>query len=344
MPRNDFINTDGTINYDNITSLQSFNNHLTDNTPHRQFMDSFSAWGLPITENYDAFRVDIGNYGLSNEFHGGGKVLSSVSGAISVPSTAINSPSQANGVVGYAKTVNPNCNVVGGYFQGQVGVVGANAWGINPLVEDCGYNSANIWGCEVNVNVTNANTVARGIDIIGGSTVQPSIGIALRIGPLGTFSTPFIKWTEGLRFQDGATDKAILIGSKLNDVSDSQELHFRGRFGAEGQYNECIMQSTAGGIFTILSPNNGFMKFQGQAAAITYDALNVVGNKVGIMTSSCIYTLQVNGDAQLSGMFACNGATPRSKQTVNAAATDATTTMNLVNQIRTALINNGICI
>lgn len=47
---------------------------------------------------------------------------------------------------------------------------------------------------------------------------------------------------------------------------------------------------------------------------------------------------------QCKSRFACNNATPQAKQTVNAAATDAATTQALVNQLRTALINVGICV
>ena len=41
--------------------------------------------------------------------------------------------------------------------------------------------------------------------------------------------------------------------------------------------------------------------------------------------------------------FACNNATPQSAYTLNAASTDLSTVVALCNQIRTALINNGVC-
>jgi hypothetical protein len=44
------------------------------------------------------------------------------------------------------------------------------------------------------------------------------------------------------------------------------------------------------------------------------------------------------------GNFGCNGKTPQAAYSVNAAATDPATTMALVNQLRAALIANGIAV
>ena len=41
--------------------------------------------------------------------------------------------------------------------------------------------------------------------------------------------------------------------------------------------------------------------------------------------------------------FACNNATPQGAYTLNAASTDLASVVALCNQIRTALINNGVC-
>lgn len=49
------------------------------------------------------------------------------------------------------------------------------------------------------------------------------------------------------------------------------------------------------------------------------------------------------GDTALSGKFACNGATPQAKITVNAPAVTSGDVIALVNQLRAALIAYGIC-
>lgn len=54
--------------------------------------------------------------------------------------------------------------------------------------------------------------------------------------------------------------------------------------------------------------------------------------------------LTINGTLASTGAFGANGATPQTKATVNAACTDLATAVALLNQIRTALINNGICV
>lgn len=46
----------------------------------------------------------------------------------------------------------------------------------------------------------------------------------------------------------------------------------------------------------------------------------------------------------LAAKFGCNGTAAQGKYTVNVAATDPATTMALVNQLRLALIANGICV
>ena len=48
------------------------------------------------------------------------------------------------------------------------------------------------------------------------------------------------------------------------------------------------------------------------------------------------------GNTRVQG-FACNNATPQSAYTLNAASTDLPSVVALCNQIRTALINNGVC-
>lgn len=57
------------------------------------------------------------------------------------------------------------------------------------------------------------------------------------------------------------------------------------------------------------------------------------------------YAIEVasgKGSTKLQG-FGCNNATPQSAYTLNAASTDLPSVVALCNQIRTALINNGVC-
>lgn len=53
--------------------------------------------------------------------------------------------------------------------------------------------------------------------------------------------------------------------------------------------------------------------------------------------------LATSGAVTLPGNVGFNGTAPIAKPTLNAAATDLATVIALTNQIRTALINYGLC-
>lgn len=55
-------------------------------------------------------------------------------------------------------------------------------------------------------------------------------------------------------------------------------------------------------------------------------------------------SLRFNGSVAVDGQFGCNGNAAQPKVGVNAAATDLPTALALLNQLRAALIANGICI
>ena len=69
-----------------------------------------------------------------------------------------------------------------------------------------------------------------------------------------------------------------------------------------------------------------------------------LSGSIGAYLGGSTYALETTGGpVLLSGAFGCNGTTPQSKYTLNAASTDLASVVALCNQIRTALINNGIC-
>jgi hypothetical protein len=78
--------------------------------------------------------------------------------------------------------------------------------------------------------------------------------------------------------------------------------------------------------FALLQDSSGGTRLGGKSVSIgCSDNPNIV--------------LARSGSTDQLGFF---GATPVSKQTVSAAATDAATTQTLVNSLRTALINLGL--
>jgi hypothetical protein len=68
--------------------------------------------------------------------------------------------------------------------------------------------------------------------------------------------------------------------------------------------------------------------------------LNVTAT--GAAGPSLAVTIDQDKSVKLAGAFACNGNTPQTKASLNANCTDLPSAIALLNQIRVALINNGI--
>lgn len=63
-----------------------------------------------------------------------------------------------------------------------------------------------------------------------------------------------------------------------------------------------------------------------------------------VITADSDKSLVLGGSLKVLTGFGCNGSTPQTAVTVNAAATDLATAIALVNQLRAALIANGVCV
>ena len=219
-----------------------------------EILDSFSSWTSTLSENYDALRVDVGSYGINNEFHGGAHILSGLVGAVNIPSNSVLAHCCA-GISGYAKTAKNTTFAVGGYFQGQVKAAGTSgtrigAWGSNPLVEDLGHNYAVIYGEEINVNCTNANSWVFGLNVIGGSSVEPPVSRAVDISALGEFTTPKKRWHDGLFVRDGACINGIHLGTEREGNNyGSHNIEFVSRTAGGAEKISDIVNSADGALW-----------------------------------------------------------------------------------------------
>lgn len=72
------------------------------------------------------------------------------------------------------------------------------------------------------------------------------------------------------------------------------------------------------------------------------DSLIIRRAPAGSTTFSNLLTVDYQGDVTVAKALGINGASPQGKYPLYAAATDLPSALNLVNSIRTALINNGI--
>ena len=104
-----------------------------------------------------------------------------------------------------------------------------------------------------------------------------------------------------------------------------------------------IAASTYAGKFGYLDTFRATFGTSGYAARFGAGASGADTRVVELANGS--YAVEVpsgGGSTKLQG-FACNNATPQGAYTLNAASTDLASVVALCNQIRTALINNGVC-
>jgi len=85
----------------------------------------------------------------------------------------------------------------------------------------------------------------------------------------------------------------------------------------------------------------------GMGMGISNNNLFWIGNTTtgagATLSGTPFLTFDSAGHAQFGARWSCNNVTPPARASVSAAATDLATTLTLVNQLRTALINCGIC-
>lgn len=225
---------------------------------------SRTDWGATPTYNYEGITSDIGGYGARG-FTAPGDVgiISSIVGAINIPSTAA-IPAHAQGVGGYAKTASTTCGAVGVFGQGDAAATNAIPFGGNFLVQDKGFQTT-FWGVEIDCNITHASSTGRGIDITGGSSVEPPATAGLRVGPLGAFTSPPKRWAKGIHIDDASSVIGIDMGATATSAtSPSMPLKFFYYNGStvrtegltinvDGSGNSTLSNTTSGTILTLQS-------------------------------------------------------------------------------------------
>jgi hypothetical protein len=171
--------------------------------------DGWLGWTNPASENFEGFSVDFNGYG-SRSF-GGFNTPSAISGSTSVPSNA-NFFAHANGISGWIKNESTTTGAVALYGEANRQAASSLVWGMNSRTIDNGFGGLNIWGYECNLNIDNVTTTGLGIDLVGGSTVEPNLSTAVNIQAIGVFSTPKKRWTYGLRTVAASCVVGVQIG------------------------------------------------------------------------------------------------------------------------------------
>lgn len=189
-----------------------------DFTPNIEFAynpSSIGHWANPTLtgDNFNGISSDIGSYGPRS--FGGESSVSAIEGAVDVPATATNI-ALATGISGFVKNASApaaNVNAVAVYGLADVEATGSLVWGINTVSQDNGFKST-VWGAEIDVNLTNVLSAAFGVNVVGGSTVEPTSGTyGVWVGPLGTFETPPMRWSKGVFVGDASSIVGLEIGT-----------------------------------------------------------------------------------------------------------------------------------
>ena len=108
-------------------------------------------------------------------------------------------------------------------------------------------------------------------------------------------------------------------------------------------YYATLCSNTYAGYFDYVNAFRAKLGYAGGAGRFVAGASGAETRVVELANGS--YAVEVpsgGGSTKLQG-FACNNATPQTAYTLNAASSDLSTVVALCNQIRTALINNGVC-
>lgn len=244
-------------------------------------------------QNFEGISVDVGSYGIRQ--FGTLPNIVGICGAINIPASAT-SGANGIGIAGYVKNASPTAgnatNGVAVFGQADCEATNSLIWGANTVSLDNGFQTT-VWGAEFDINLTNVNSVAKGVDIVGGSTVEPAVTIGLRIGPLGTFSSPPKRWARGIMIDDGSSITGIEVGAaSLNTNSASLPINFF-------YYDSSNVRRQGG---TIISDNSGNMNFGASDST-----------KLAVFQTGANKQIVVGGGAGL-GFY---GQTPAGKQTVS---------------------------
>jgi hypothetical protein len=273
----------GTVDYTNGGSVK-FN-----------YNPSNISWTNNVGTHRSMIYADIGGY--PNSSFGTLGLVFPVLGTVRIPSTSTGS-SHAAGVAGLADTFSTSMGAVGIYGQADLRVANSAIFGFNTVSQDNGFIATQVWGGEIDCNISNAATNVVGLDLTGGSTVSPGLAIAYRVGALGAFSTPKKKWTSGFSTSNGAAGIAFEIGvleeTGINKDSQAIKMYSFDSAGTRQQANIYIQGanqilsidaprgtafSSANGTFKPFATNDNTISFFNTGRYGTL--VNVTGSKGG---------------------------------------------------------------
>lgn len=211
VPASWLNNVNTTVNMVNLPAYPVPGNFLNSSFVNYSYNPSnLQNWTTHTGQNFEGLSVDIGGYG-TRQF-GTFPLITGLTGAVNVPSNATG-PQFGTGGAFYAKTASTTTVAVGAYAEGNAAVTNAQIWGFNTRTQDNGFQST-MYGYEVDINISNINSVAFGVNIVGGSTVEPTSGTyGIWLRAHGIFASPPKRWVKGIFIDDASSITGLEIGT-----------------------------------------------------------------------------------------------------------------------------------
>lgn len=235
------------------------------------------SWTADAPQNYEGLSVEFGDCGP--RAFGSTGLVTGINGSVSVPAISTLT-AHACGVSGYAKTASPTTAGVALYGEGSSQAAGALVWGLNTRSLDNGHHVPVLWGAEIDLNVDNPNTIPIGVEVTGGSTVEPSNSIGFKVSPLNPFNTLKVRWLRAFMSDDGAAHTVLEVGSKQTEAnSGSQDVRFFYRDGSNNRVQCFGMSNDGAGNTTMVGGQNGGI-FQ-LGAGTDAGVIRMHGSKLG---------------------------------------------------------------
>lgn len=236
-----------------------------------------------------------------------------------------------------------------------------SAFGVHALNYVTTGDDNTAFGYAAGMNGTGASNTSVGSNALGSATTANSntaVGAyAMTLTTTGVANTAF--GAEAM-YSNTTGQQNLAFGSSA--LKDNQTGNFNTAIGNNAAENitsssnvavgfQALNSCTAGGGNVAIGPQAGYYEtgsnklfIDNQPRASEADARTkaLIYGVFGVNNSD--QSLTVNGSFNSTLGFGCNGKTAQTAVTVNAACTDLATAVALVNQIRAALIANGICV
>jgi hypothetical protein len=244
-----------------------------------------TGWtGSASGNSFEGFAVDLSGYGPRS--FSGNSTPTALSGSVSVPATA-SAFFHANGVAGYVKNANTaSVGAVALYGQADRNAASALVWGLNTRTIDNGLGGSNVWGYELNLNISNITTTALGLDIVGGSTVEPSLSVAVNVQAIGVFESPKKRFTYAFRSVNAAAINGIELGSVADANSSASQPFIMNYVNGSGVTTQGLsMQVDGSGNFGIIGGVASSTLFALKTPGSTGGLIQLLGNNIGFFNA-----------------------------------------------------------